>query len=214
MEIRQATISDVPFVLDAIIESEKSGTEILSWACILGATEDQVRSYIHDILIEEIEGQEWYIPNFRIVVLDGEPVAALSCWIEGETGLASSTLKAQAMAYMAADLWSAASKNLQLVASVQIARTKGALQLEHIYTVPSKRGQGFASLLIQHCIDASRQDNNSPHLAEIQLMGENEPALRSYTKCGFLKTTTGPISEIEAINLLPGRYRVSLTRKI
>ena len=90
---RNATITDVPFIVTAIIEAEKSGTDKLSYSTIFGLTEEEVRSYLQEMLYEEIDGCELSISSFIIAEYNGQPAGALSAWIEGKDGIPSAILK-------------------------------------------------------------------------------------------------------------------------
>lgn len=210
LQFRKAVINDIDFITDAIIGSEKSGTETLSWAQILEISETETEQLVRDILTEEIDGQEWAISNFLIAEKEGSPASALSCWIEGETGMASGIVKAQTIAFMLPEKWKAAESRLRRVAAIQIPRTSGALQLENIYTHADFRGQGIVRQLIAFALKLKLQENPQLQLAEIQLMGENKTAFHSYTQCGFLKQAESTVSDPTILNLLPGTYRVSL----
>ncbi|MBS3914325.1 MAG: GNAT family N-acetyltransferase [Bacteroidetes bacterium] len=214
MNFRHSTISDIPFITKAILESEKSGTETLSWSRILDLKEEDVSQLIQQILEEEIEGQEWNPNGFLIAEENGKPAAALSAWIENTGGMSSGMIKAQSIAFMVPEKWKGAAEKLQMVSSVQIPRISGALQLENIYVDPEFRGRKLAAQLIEFAISEYQKTNPEIELAEIQLMGNNIPALRSYTNCGFLKAAESPVSNDLILNLLPGTFKVSLQRKI
>ena len=46
---RHANINDVSFLVDTIIEAEKSGTDILSYTTIFGLSEKEARKYIGEM---------------------------------------------------------------------------------------------------------------------------------------------------------------------
>lgn len=214
MIFRKAVAADTEFIIDAIIGSEKSGTQLLSWSQIFDITENQVREMIWAVLDEEISEQEWCIENFMIAQQGDTTCAALSAWVEQESGLGSSAIKAQVISYLYPELWKKAALELSEVSKIQIKRKPKALQLEHIYTSEPFRGKGIAGNLIDYTI--KNHKNTTPNLkfAEIQFMAENANAKRSYTKCGFLSETKGPISDFGGLTLLPGHQRISLLREI
>jgi GNAT superfamily N-acetyltransferase len=207
---RKAQPKDIDFIIEAILESERSGTDILSWSRILSISEIQTAELVRNILEEEIEGQEWNLPSFYIAESDSRPAAALSAWIESQNGMASGLLKAQAISWLLPQSWKAAEAKLRQVSAVQIPRLAGALQLENIYTHPDFRGQRLAGQLITFVIQEKLQTHPELTKAEIQLMGENTRALNSYTQCGFLKRAESAVSDASVLNLLPGTFRISL----
>lgn len=214
MHIRQAINSDIEFIIEGIIASEKSGTSLLAYCNIFEIKETEFAQILRNILLEEIEEQEWFIPNFFIGEIDGIAVSCLSSWIEDAKGLSSSMKKAQALAYFLGDKWAMANVKTSLTNKVQIPRLKNAIQLENIYTSADFRGRGLAPMLIQFAIDTNLKNSVGVNTAEIQLMSNNTAALFSYTKCGFLRRTETQVYDQEILNLLPGNGKVSLTKSV
>lgn len=214
ISVRTAGPQDLVFIVEGIIQAEKSGGDILPYTALFDISEAETRQLISDIMDEEISGQEWHLPHFRILFRDGEPAACLSAWIEGAEGSPSGLLKAQAMAWFLGGKWQAASDRLEQLKNIQLPRLTGALQLECIYTAPGFRGQGLAGILIEHTIREFRSSHPEMLQVEIQLLSSNDAALRSYTKCGFLKRTSITSPEPEILTLLPDNTRVSLVKDI
>ena len=91
--IRNAKLSDIPFLVETIVEAEKSGTPILSYTTIFGLNEEDAKKYIASMLDEEIDGCELSVSAFLVAELNGKTVGAVCAWIEGAEGVPSSTLK-------------------------------------------------------------------------------------------------------------------------
>ena len=214
MEItfRKAVETDIDFITEAIIHAEMSGSTILPYTAIFGLSELETKSLIKSVMDEEIEDQEWYLPNFHILEVNKQAACCLSAWIEGRNGIGSGLLKAQAMAWIMGEKWTEASGKLTCLKSTQLPRIQQSLQLECIYTKKEFRGQGLASKLLEYCIEVSATSPNKPKMAEIQLLANNESALRSYTKCGFLFRAEATSTDPEILNLLAHHTRVSLTK--
>lgn len=208
--IRQAGINDIEFLKDAIIAAEKSGGDVLFYNAVFGLTETETRQLIHHVLDEDIEGQEWCISHFLIASIDGKPAACLSCWIEGESGQASGILKAQALSFFLRERWTNASAKLEKIKLLQLHREESALQLECIYTSPEFRGKGLIPALIDHALKLYPGVKR----AEVQVMGNNDTAIRSYTKCGFLTDRKAHSADAELLTLLPGNTRISLKKDL
>lgn len=213
-EFRKATVSDLPFIVEGIVEAEKSGTPHQFYELTFGLNEDETKQLILSIFEEEIEQQEWCLSNFYVATENGHLAACLSTWIEKSGMESSGILKAQALSYFLGDKLKQATDKLHITAEVQIDRTPNAIQLECIYTAPSYRGHGIAASLIQYTINTIKAADQSIALAEIQLMAENDAALRSYTKCGFFKGIERRSQHPEILNLLPGTTRVVLSANI
>jgi GNAT superfamily N-acetyltransferase len=212
--IRKAKESDRPFIANAIIEAEKSGTQTLFYTKVFQLYEVAVIALINDVFEEEIEGQEWCLSQFYVLEIDGQLAACLSSWIEGESGVGSGMIKAQILSYVLGDKWERANAPLALAASIQIPRIQGALQLECIFTAVEFRGKGLMGKLIQQVIEIEKNNHPALKTIEIQLMGNNANALASYTKCGFLKRSENTTADLGILNLLPGDTRVSLVKEI
>lgn len=211
---RKATTADIPFLIEGIIASEKSGTYILSYARIFSISEAEVVALITQIMEEEIENQEWNPGSFVIAEMEGKPVACLSAWIEGQGGTGSGILKAQAMSYFLGNVWAQSIEKLKLVASVQIPRLTDCLQLENIYTAPEYRGKGIAGRLIEFAIENAKVAAPDLQQAEIQLMANNTAAVVSYTKCGFLQRAASVATDPAVLTLLPGDSKISLSKNV
>lgn len=211
---RKAKKTDLDFITEGIILAEMSGSEILPYTALFGLDLDETRALILEALDEEIEGQEWYLPNFTILEADGQPAACLSAWVEGECGMGSGILKTQAMAWLLGEKWTQAGSKLEMLKSMQLPRLQLALQLECIYTKNEFRGKGMASKLIEYCIEHTATTSQKPTIAEIQLLGSNEAAFRSYTKCGFLIREQISSEQKEILTLLAHNTRLSLIKTL
>ena len=97
---RNATIHDIPFLVNTIIEAEKSGTNILTYTSIFGIPEEQARIYLADMLLEEIDNCELSISSFLLAEFEGKVIAAVAAWIEAIEGTPSSTLKGNLLKYV------------------------------------------------------------------------------------------------------------------
>ncbi|PIP77706.1 MAG: hypothetical protein COW85_07645, partial [Ignavibacteria bacterium CG22_combo_CG10-13_8_21_14_all_37_15] len=72
--VRNATPLDINFVIETIIEADKSGTPMSSACNILNLSEEEYKGILKDILNENIEGQEFSLSGFLIAELDGKPI--------------------------------------------------------------------------------------------------------------------------------------------
>jgi N-acetylglutamate synthase-like GNAT family acetyltransferase len=93
INIRRATINDIPFLTKSIIEAEMSGTDVLSYATIFGLNYTEITTFISEMLSEEIDDCEMSISSFLIAEINGQTAAALSGWLENANGIPSAVLK-------------------------------------------------------------------------------------------------------------------------
>jgi len=186
--IRRATTADKDFVMTAITEAEKSGGNTISYCNLLSITEQEFSEMLSNMLDEEIEGQEMYIPGFLIASVNGTPAAASCAWIEQSGSMASSTLKSNLLMYHTnRSVLLAAMPAMAALKEVNIDRTLGTLQIESIYTSAPYRGQGLSKMLIDAHIAHHKTAHPALIKAQITLLGCNEAARSAYSKAGFVQ---------------------------
>lgn len=158
--IRPATIRDIDFVVTTIIEAEKSSTGKIGSANYFEISEDDYRQYLHQMLEEEIDGCEISINAFIVAEYEGQTVAALGGWLEGdnEEGLPSSMIKSNLFAYFLPpeNLLKGKSK-YDILKGLMIEREMGTYQLEFSYTKPEFRGAHIRAMLDNYHINKARE---------------------------------------------------------
>jgi len=92
--IRPATANDIDFVIEAIVESEKSGSNIISSCNIFGLTEEKFKEIIRKVLCENVPNYDYYLSGFIIAEKYGEYVGAMCSWIEAADDTPSGIIKA------------------------------------------------------------------------------------------------------------------------
>lgn len=206
---RKAQWTDLDFILDGIIASEKSGTLILSYCALFELEEAEFREILITIFKEEIENQPWCLSHWKIGLINRNPVCCLTVWSESTSFQGSDLLKIQLLEYFIPEKWEYAKEKLKLVAKVSIPRKVGYLQLEHLYTLEEFRGKGIMRKLLRN-IDQSFPDQNQ----EIQLMSTNIRALKLYESEGFILREEKCWDELYEMKLLPSNCKLSLTKKL
>jgi GNAT superfamily N-acetyltransferase len=196
----------LPFIIEAIVASEKANTDIIAYCSLFGIDELIFRNTLVQLFDEDLENTPWYLPYWTIGLLKETPVCALSSWIELE-GLGSEAIKLQAMHYLLKDKIDiqAFSKKLQKLQSVNITRVSNYLQLEHLYTAPDYRGNGYMKQLISH---ARKLHPNQT--AQIQLTANNHNALKIYMACGFAIEQTKRVEGLVKDGLLADDCKINL----
>lgn len=212
---RRATAEDKEFLIDAIIEAEKSGTDTISYCAVFSISEAELRDTLSNILDEDMAGQELYIPGFLIAEVDGVPAATISGWVEKEEGMASSMIKSNLFMYHTdREVLMKAVPAMTLVNAVNIDREPMALQLECVYTAEGYRGIGLVSRLIEQHILACRQEGKEIRKAQIILMANNTPAIRAYSKAGFSIVKEKKSDKPEITNLLSCDTKIMMERNL
>ena len=213
--IRKATEKDIPFLREAIIEAEKSGTEKISYCTIFAIKEEKLNEMIFQVLMEDIEGQELCISHFLIAEVDNEYAGACAAWIEGADGSFSAIIKANILFYFLGDkICNSAAGNLKLMEDINIAREKNAIQIESVYVKEKYRGLGIANKIIQEQINLLSSEHKIAKKVQIILAKTNDKAFNAYQKLGFKVVAERLSKNPEIEKLLPSNCRIMMEMPI
>lgn len=208
MNIRKAEAKDLPFIIDCIIESEKSGGDIFPYSAALGVSISRFSQILLDIFDEEINDQPWCLDHWYIAESpDGTAAAGLSSWVEGKSDVSSDMLKAQMLNYFLKNEWQESQDKLTVLSSVTIPRKSQYVQLEHLYTHPSHRGKGYMKNLINGVFNTFENSN-----FEIQVLESNKNAVSLYEYIGFSVNERQCNEDIERLSLLSGTCKLQLLK--
>jgi ribosomal protein S18 acetylase RimI-like enzyme len=206
---RTATENDISFIVDTIIEAEKSGTDILSYCTIFGLTEDETRKYISKMLQEETDGCELSISSYLVAESNGEIVAAVGAWIEGIDNLPSGFIKGSLLNYILPKKCLVnASVHNSIVQELSIENILNTIQIGVVYVVEAYRGRNLPALLINEQITrlkALKQDISEIY---VQVFANNIPAIKAYGKINFKTVYTKEASNKNIIKYLPSDKKV------
>jgi ribosomal protein S18 acetylase RimI-like enzyme len=213
--IRKAGPADKDFLVTAIIEAEKSGSDLISYCAIFGISEDALRELLGGILDEEIEGQEICYAHFLIAEVDGTPAAAISAWIEKEEGMASNMIKSNLLMYLLdREIILNAAPNLALMNETAIGREEGALQVECVYTAPGFRGLGLSRMLTEAHIRLNLEAGKQIEKVQVILLKNNASAQRAYEKAGFVLKQEKQCTDENIMKLLPCDTKILMERNL
>lgn len=151
--IRSAVLGDIDFLVETVIQAEKSSSGMCGMANYFEVTEDELRNYIKQAFEEEVDGCELSVSSFLVVEYEGKVVAAMGGWLEGdnEDNMPSSLLKSNLLMYVIPrDKVLKSQKNAVVIKDLNVEKEKGAYQLEYSYILPEHRGQ----FLLQDLTDA------------------------------------------------------------
>jgi hypothetical protein len=212
---RNATINDVPFLVDTIIEAEKSGTDKLSYSTIFGLTEDEVQKYLFAILNEEIDGCELSISSFFVAEYKGKVVAALSAWIEGIEGIPSAILKGNLLNYtLPKECIERAMSMNELIREIHIEYSPNTIQVGAGYVASEYRGNKLLGFLYNKIIDRLLEVKPDVPTAWAQIFSCNIPSIRTFEKVGFLEVLTKESSREEILQYLPSNRKILMKKEI
>lgn len=213
--IRKATADDVPFLVDTIIEAEKSGTDSLSYSTVFGLTEAESREYLADMLFEDIDGCELSISSFLIIENNGLIAAAAAGWIEGIEGVPSSVLKGNLLNYtLPKDCIDKALALNQLLNELHIENISNTMQLGLVYVSKDFRGMNLVNLLIDELILQLNKVSPNIPVMYVQVFANNIPAIKAYKKANFKTELIKETSNKEILKYLPSDKKILMKKEI
>jgi GNAT superfamily N-acetyltransferase len=211
--IRRAVASDADFLVEAICEAEKAGTDRLSYCRIFDLSETDFRQRLKRMLLEDLAGQELCLSGFAVAEIDGEPLGACCAWVEAATGSPSTILKADLLLFgIDADSIRSARERFGLLSQVSIQREPGAVQIESVYVRSRARGRGTAGRLIERQLRDLRP--SAAGKAQVILTTTNDAARRAYSKIGFLAVAERRSSDLRLLDLVPSAGRLLMERPL
>lgn len=211
--IRRATLEDIPFIIEVIIEAEKSGTDKLGLSTLFDLSEEEVKTCLYSMLEEEISGCEFSIDSFFIAENNQEKIGAVGGWIEGNNDdkLPSAILKANLMSfYVPKENLLKIKEKSDIISGIQIERQEGSYQLEYVYLKPEYRGNGIINSLIEEHV---RQAESCKNMF-VQVFANNIKAIHSYEKVGFIISNTFHSSNSQTKDYLPDDTKLLMIKKL
>jgi ribosomal protein S18 acetylase RimI-like enzyme len=198
--IRNAGLDDIPFLVETIIEAEKSGTNILSYENVFGLTELETKKYLAQMLNEEIDDCELSVSCFLMAENNGEVLGAVGAWIEGIQGIPSSVLKGNLLSYtLPKSCFEKALSISKLLNELHIENVNHSIMIGLVYVSEKARGQGLVKRLITDKIEHLKSTLAGIENAYVQVFSNNVAAIKAYEKCGFkiIETKISKNKEIE-----------------
>jgi ribosomal protein S18 acetylase RimI-like enzyme len=181
--IRKATLNDVDFIIEAIIEAEKSGSEKLSYSTVFNLSESELRKIFRLMLLEEIDGCEFSLSSYLIAETENEIVGTIGAWVEDKAN-PSSFIKSNLLSYFLPNSsMQYARQEAKVTSELIIDHVEGVLTLVIVYVSPAHRGHHIFELLANEHI---KKNDGVKELA-LQVMSNNHNAIRAYERYGFKK---------------------------
>lgn len=209
--IRPATIADIPFLVETIIEAEKSGTAIFSYTTVFGLSLEEAKKYIALMLEEEIDGCELSVSSFLVAEMQGKIVGAVCAWIEGSEGVPSITLKGNLLQYtLPAKCFETIYAVNPIIKELHIEYIPNTIQIGLVYVSEEARGQGLVQKLLQEKIQQLREENDNLQEAYVQVFAHNMAAIKAYEKVGFHIFESKTAQSKEITNYLPDASKLSM----
>jgi len=182
--VREANINDIDFIIEAIIEAEKSGSKTLSYSTVFNLGETELKKIFRAMLEEEIDGCEFSITSYLIAEKNNEIAGTIGAWVENKNN-PSSFIKSNLLGYfLPKSSLVYASSEAKVTSDLIIDHVENALSLVIVYIRPSHRGHHLFELLTNEHIKRNEGINE----LSIQVMSNNLFAINSYEKYGFRKS--------------------------
>lgn len=186
LTFKQAGIGDIPFVIEAIIESEKSGSDKISSCNIFELSEDSYKGILTDILMQNIENYDYYLSGFLIAELGREYIGALGSWLEAPDDNPSGMIKASVLfQYLDKSKMKSVSLNTRIVKGLALTREKNTLQLEHGYVREKYRRRGVFTGLLKESIIKNFDEYNGFEKVQGILFKDNYKSYKALLKFGY-----------------------------
>lgn len=215
INFRKASFTDAGFLIDAIIASEKSGSNIFSFSSIFGITEPQFRNILMEILEEDVTGQEWCISDYLILELEGKPAGTLCAWVEGSGLKTSSIMKGTLMQYFfPKEAIDKAQQNKALIDAIAFNRTQGTLIVDSVYIADEFRSRGLFRKLLEVTLNNCRELNPEVKICNLTVLKSNQIAIKAYLNAGFNIVTEKVCENPNILMLLPSNTRVLMQKSI
>ncbi|MBN1185299.1 MAG: GNAT family N-acetyltransferase [Bacteroidales bacterium] len=212
---RNAAVEDVPFLVDTIVEAEKSGTDKLSYSTVFGLTEAETRKYLAEMLLEEIDGCELSISSFIIAEKKGTIAAAVAGWIEGIEGIPSSVLKGNLLNHiLPRDAVKKAMILNPVLGGLHIENISNTAQLGLVYVSKEFRGMNLVKLLIDELIIYLKKAEPGLSVIYVQVFANNISAIKAYEKANFKVEMTKKSSNKEILKYLPSDQKILMKKEL
>lgn len=207
--IRKAQPTDIPFLVESVIQAEKLDTEIISYCTLFEISEEKLRDQIASAMINEEGITPWEIKHWYVAAnQNNQPLAALCAWEEFNT-IGTEIQKFQYLNFCN-------KPNLQdneflsrmaMLKQIAIPRVPHFIQLDALFTDSKFRGMGIMSELIQFVFNKYQQKT-----FQIQVLGCNQGAINLYKKLGFKEQSSAFCDGLKENRLLADQTKFNLIR--
>jgi len=186
--IRKATLNDIDFIIETIIESDKSSSTIVSACNIFKLSLNEYKELLREILELDFPNNEYSLSGFLVAEINGKPAGALGSWIEGIDGTSNAIYKSNLILnFIDSEKLSHLKEEATLINCLSFSRIFGTIQLEYGYVIPEFRRKGvFTKLIIKSIIKLANP--KLPPAAQTIVYTDNKQSFFSFRKlCFYVK---------------------------
>jgi ribosomal protein S18 acetylase RimI-like enzyme len=213
--VRLATYDDLPFLIQSVIEADKSGTAVSSYCSLLHVDEVTFAKLLEKIFLLELDGFEFCVSAFCVLESNGVVVGASASWIENSDGIPSWQNRVLSLREVC-DLptFSNFLKMAEKSKNINPERTIGALQIESVFIINDFRGKGLLKKMLDFHQKIAIHKSQNVNTVELLVYDNNSSALKSYLREGFQLAKRTKIASEELKKIFPSDGMILLSKKI
>ncbi len=212
---RRATIVDIDFIVEELIEAERSGSGMVSHQKIFHLSMPEYEKLLYNILQEEVPGSEYYCDNYLLICQGEKIIGGHAAWIEGEGNKSSNMIKGALLAYyLGIEKWKEITEDLRIISEIETPREPGALIMEAGYLKQGVRGRNILQEFIDYTINMFKEEYPELKKAQLVCFLENERSIKAVSKAGFTIKTKNVSNNPRIKELIPGKGIVQLEREL
>jgi hypothetical protein len=204
LNLRDATIEDIPFLVETILEAEKAGTDKQPYSTLFGLTEEVAARCVSEMLLEEVDNCGLSVSSFLVAEIDKKCIGALAAWIEEYDGIPSPVLKGNLLtSKLPKEAISNAMRHKHLLNEMHFDPQKNTIQIGAGYVTKENRGNNILGILIEEKMKRLKANNPGILAAFDHVFELNMPALRTDEKLGFIKVKSKKSHVVNITDYLP-----------
>jgi hypothetical protein len=212
---RKASTEDIPFIADVIIAAEKGASSTLGFSTLFNLSEEKVKEFIISMLEEEIDGCEFSLSSFNLVIFQGMPVVGVSSWIEAHDNPPSRILKSNLLSYtFPPENMDYFRTKAHLMQGMSVERDPETLQFEYGFTSKEYRGKKILFSLMEQLLSETKRDFPEVKKAQVQCFSNNQPSINLLTNLGFEITKSVRTDNPEVLGVLPFNEKLLLEKHL
>ncbi len=206
--IRSAAADDIDFVIEAIIEADKSGSDMISVCNIFEITEQEYKKILFNMLSQNIDNYDYYLCGFVIAETNGEYAGACGSWLEGAEGIQSGIIKSTVLfPYLNKEKIIRIKNNLRIIKETALPREIGTLQIENVYVKEKYRGSGIFYLMVTENIKRNLKKYSFTKVQSI-LLKKNYKSYSAFLKFGYKIVSEKRSENPDILKFLPYDTRI------
>lgn len=215
-KIKKAELKDVLFIINAIVEAEKSNLGEAITSKLFNISESDYKLFLDKILCEDIPNYDLSLSSFIIAFEDEKPVATICYWCEQLNGLSSDFLRMNAYKFfMKPHSFDFFIKETYMIAKeFSLSREPLTLQFDSLFVEDSYRGKGLTKMLMNWAIEDTLKNNSLIYKAQHQFIKQNIFSLNGQIKLGFEIIDEIQSTHPNTLKYYPGNIKVKMEKKL